>query len=172
MELSEAKEIFLNRGFVNGIFDGDKWRQSIVVISEWLEQEPCDCINREFIEIVVDYPPADLCTYPEYKGKPYFSIKYRENGKYIVGYGSYKIEMISQWIKEYFMPSVQPKPKADEPMQVDFEGDGYSDGELVYDYGKCPKCGWEFEYDDKDWEQPYCCHCGQRLKWFESEDKE
>ena len=28
-----------------------------------------------------------------------------------------------------------------EPMQVDLEGDGYADGELVYDYGKCPKCG-------------------------------
>lgn len=59
-----------------------------------------------------------------------------------------------------------------EPMQVELEADGYSDGKLVYDYGKCPKCGWDFEYGDKDWEEPYCCHCGQRLKWFGSEDKE
>lgn len=57
------------------------------------------------------------------------------------------------------------------PMQVELEGDGYSDGELVYDYGKCPICGWDFEYGDKDWEEPYCCHCGQRLKWFESEEE-
>ena len=57
-----------------------------------------------------------------------------------------------------------------EPMQVELEGDGYADGELVYDYGKCPKCGWEFEDGDKDWEEPYCCHCGQRLEWFESEE--
>jgi len=79
---------------------------------EILEQEPCeDSISREFIEIVVDYPPADLCIYPEYRGKPYFSIKYRENGKTHVGFGTYKIEMLSQWIKEYFMPSIQPKPK-------------------------------------------------------------
>lgn len=63
--------------------------------------------------------------------------------------------------------SVQPKP-----MQVDLEADGYSDGQLVYDYGKCPNCGWDFEYGDKDWEEPYCCHCGQRLHWFESEGKE
>ena len=55
------------------------------------------------------------------------------------------------------------------PMQVELEADGYSDGELVYDYGKCPKCGWEFEEGDKDWEQPYCCHCGQKLKWFDNE---
>lgn len=144
------------------------------------EQEPTakenlvvgDCISREFIEIVVDYPPADLCTYPEYKGKPYFSIKYRENGKTYVGFGTYKIEMLSQWIKEYFMPSIQPKSKTDEPMQVDLEGDGYADGKLIYDYGKCPKCGWDFEDGDKDWEEPYCCHCGQRLKWFESEKQE
>lgn len=58
------------------------------------------------------------------------------------------------------------------PMQVEIEADGYSDGKLVYDYGKCPKCGWEFEYGDKDWEEPYCCHCGQRLHWFESEEQE
>jgi hypothetical protein len=70
------------------------------------------------------------------------------------------------------MPSIQPKLKTDEPMQVELEGDGYSDGKLVYDYGKCPKCGWDFEYGDKDWEEPYCCHCGQRLKWFESEEQE
>lgn len=57
-----------------------------------------------------------------------------------------------------------------EPMQVDLEGDGYADGQLVYDYGKCPKCGWDFEYGDKDWEEPYCCHCGQKLHWFESEE--
>lgn len=52
-------------------------------------------------------------------------------------------------------------------MPVELEGDGYSDGELVYDYGKCPKCGWDFEDGDKDWGEPYCCHCGQRLRWFD-----
>ena len=87
-----------------------------------LEQQPCeDFISREFIEIVVNYPPADLCTYPEYRGKPYFSIKYRENGKYIVGYGSYKIEMISQWIKEYFMPSIQPKTDVLDKIRAEIE---------------------------------------------------
>lgn len=38
MTIEEAKEIFINRGFVNGLFDGDKWRQSVAVISKWLEQ--------------------------------------------------------------------------------------------------------------------------------------
>ena len=64
------------------------------------------------------------------------------------------------------LPSIQPKP-----MQVELEGDGYADnGQIYYDYGKCPKCGWEFEDGDKDWEEPYCCHCGQKLHWFESEE--
>lgn len=37
---AEAKEVFLNRGFIDGIYDGDKWREACIVISEWLEQEP------------------------------------------------------------------------------------------------------------------------------------
>jgi hypothetical protein len=71
--------------------------------------EPCEDNQREFIELVVEYINPDLCTYPEYRGKPYFSIKYRENGKEYIGFGTYKIEFLSQWIKEYFMPNIQPK---------------------------------------------------------------
>lgn len=58
-----------------------------------------------------------------------------------------------------------------EPMQVELEGDGYADGFLVYDYGKCPKCGWQYEEGDKDWKEPFCCHCGQKLKWFNNESE-
>lgn len=58
-----------------------------------------------------------------------------------------------------------------EPKQVELEGDGYAHGtdEIVYDFGRCPNCGWIFEEGDKDWEEPYCCHCGQKLKWFDNE---
>lgn len=85
------------------------------------EQEPCEDNQREFIELVVEYINPDLCIYPEYRGKPYFSIKYRENGKYIVGFGSYKIEMISQWIKEYFIPSIQPKTDVLDKIRTEIE---------------------------------------------------
>lgn len=63
---------------------------------------------------------------------------------------------------------------AEEPKQVELEGDGYAYGtdEIVYDFGKCPTCGWEFEDGDKDWKEPYCCHCGQKLKWFEEDEVE
>lgn len=207
MTIKEAKEIFLNRGFVNGLFDGDKWRQSIVVISKWLEQEPCedcrtcnkwsececgekghknstsigysigncknyepckDCTNKEFVEIVVSYPPADLCVYPEYKGKPYYSIKYRENGKeYYTGFGTYNIEILSQWIKEYFITGVQPKTGHWEWVQYDYNpklGDWHCSecrsvvvecvskeekgGIPLYKY--CPQCGVKMESENKE----------------------
>lgn len=60
MTKEEAKQIFLNRGFVEvdggNIFDGDKWRESCRVISEWLEQEPCeDAVSRAEVLNLVRY---------------------------------------------------------------------------------------------------------------------
>ena len=45
----------------------------------------------------------------------------------------------------------------------DYEGDGYSDGQLVYDTWICPCCGkrYEVDYDDYD----YCPNCGQHIDW-------
>lgn len=44
-----------------------------------------------------------------------------------------------------------------------YEGDGYWDGQLVYDTWVCPCCGrsYELDYDDCD----YCPNCGQNLDW-------
>ena len=44
----------------------------------------------------------------------------------------------------------------------DYEGDGYSDGKLVYDTWICPNCGEHYEiwYEDYD----YCPNCGQHIK--------
>lgn len=52
MTFEEAKKIFLNRGYIEvpggTYYDADKWRESVTVISEWLEQESCeDCISRK-----------------------------------------------------------------------------------------------------------------------------
>lgn len=58
--------------------------------------------EREFIEILTQYVPDDLCTYPEYREKPYYSIHYRENGEEFVGYGTYKIEVLSRYLQDYF----------------------------------------------------------------------
>ena len=51
------------------------------------------------------------------------------------------------------------------PKKPDYEGDGYADGQLVYDYAKCPICGHDFEYGINDWECEYCSDCGQKLDW-------
>lgn len=61
--------------------------------------------GRVLKEIVVEYPSYN--TYPEYEGKPYFSIKYTENGQEFIGYGTYKPEVLSEYLKEYFMSSAQ-----------------------------------------------------------------
>ena len=120
--------------------------EALSMAIEALSAEPCDCISRKHLEEkikVASEMSADGTTH------------------------DFKLGVSAVLLLIKAEPSVQPKP-----MQVDLEGDGYSDGQLVYDYGKCPKCGWDFEYGDKDWEEPYCCHCGQKLHWFESEDKE
>ena len=59
--------------------------------------------GKNFEEIVVEYPPAELCTYPEHRGKPYYSIKYEENGEHIIGFGTYKPEVLSSYLREYFI---------------------------------------------------------------------
>lgn len=84
---------------------------------------------REFEEIVVEYPPEDLFIYPEYKGKPYFSIKYKEGNDYFIGYGTYNPKVFSRYLRDYFMPSVTPQeprwvpvsekmPKDSEPVNI------------------------------------------------------
>lgn len=58
MTFDEAKTIFLNRGYIEvtggSYFDGNKWRDSVVVISKWLKEEPCtdvlDKIRNEILE--------------------------------------------------------------------------------------------------------------------------
>lgn len=50
----------------------------------------------------------------------------------------------------------------------DYEGDGYADGELIYDTWICPNCGEHYEvgYDRQD----YCPRCGQHIKHADWED--
>ena len=53
--------------------------------------------------------------------------------------------------------------------EPEYEADGYADGELVYDYAKCPICGHNFEYEINDWGCNYCSNCGQKLEWSDEE---
>ena len=55
------------------------------------------------------------------------------------------------------------------PTKPDFEGDGYADGQLVYDTWICPHCGeyYEVDYDDYD----YCPNCGQAIDWSDEQNE-
>ena len=53
------------------------------------------------------------------------------------------------------------------PKTPNYEGDGYWDGELVYDTWICPKCGKDYEVDYDDYK--YCPDCGQAIDWSEEE---
>lgn len=89
-----------------------------------LEQKPTiknDLGVREFEEIVVEYPPKDLCIYPEYKGKPYFSIKYKEGNDYIIGYGTYNPKVLSRYLTDYFMPPVTPQEPILDEIRAEIE---------------------------------------------------
>ena len=53
------------------------------------------------------------------------------------------------------------------PKRPDYEGDGYADGQLVYDTWICPCCGKHYEIDCDDYD--YCPNCGQKLEEFSEE---
>lgn len=57
---------------------------------------------RKFEKILARYVPEDLCTYPEYRGKPYYSIQYEENGEHYISFGTYNPDVLSGYLREYF----------------------------------------------------------------------
>ena len=108
-----------------------------------------DLAVREFEEIVVEYPPEDLCTYPEYKGKPYFSIKYKEGNEHFIGYGTYKPEVFSRYLRDYFMPSIRPKGH-----WIDHSDEGYVE---------CSNCGSATNCDGNIADLHFCFSCSAKM---------
>ena len=47
------------------------------------------------------------------------------------------------------------------PKEAIYEGDGYSEGEMVYDVWICPNCGVKYEVDYEDYD--FCSDCGQMI---------
>ena len=53
------------------------------------------------------------------------------------------------------------------PKELIAEGDGYADGEMVYDSFYCPSCDYHME----DYEvENYCPNCGQAIDWGGDEE--
>ena len=60
--------------------------------------------KRTFQKIIVEYPKeGTICCYPEYQGKPYFSILFKENGEEVEGFGTYNPDILSRYIRDYFI---------------------------------------------------------------------
>ena len=98
---------------------------------------------RVFQGIIVEYP--SISAYPEYDGKPYFSIKYTENGQEFIGYGTYKPEVLSEYLKKYFMPSAQPERTCINCGRTVNNGGWYADGRTrcpIEEHYALPKDGY------------------------------
>lgn len=105
--------------------------------------------GRIFQGVVVEYP--EYCTYPEYKGKPYFSIKYTENGQKFIGYGTYKPEVLSEFLKEYFMLPAQPESDKEQLSRLIRAGIIATDTKDVYSCGMRNGMRWcRSLLDDKE----------------------
>lgn len=104
--------------------------------------------KRTFLEIDVSYPP--ICTYPEYEGKPYYAIKYLEDGEIIVGFGTYKPDVLSEYLRKYFIQSadtertVKPKKGAYDLIRCD------CGMPVSSNYYYCPKCKAKLEWSDDE----------------------
>lgn len=134
MTREEAKQVFLDRGFVNGIFDGDKWRQSIVIISKWLEQEPCeDCISRQAVINGVDN----------------YIKKVQSTGA--------KDDFISfEELVVKALPPVTPKPKTGHWRAV-YQGDE------IINY-RCTECEFGNTFGRNTHRMNFCPNCGAKME--------
>ena len=74
MTRKEAKDVFLNHGFIEvegcsgRIFNGDKWREACMVISEWLKEEPI--LDKIFCIV----HPLSIMSTPELEHKAIMQI--------------------------------------------------------------------------------------------------
>ena len=74
----------------------------ILTVKKIVDDAPTIKPKRKFIQIITTYYPDDIICYDEYKGKPYFSIAYQENGEVRVGYGTYNPDVLSGYLRDYF----------------------------------------------------------------------
>ncbi|MBO7733314.1 MAG: hypothetical protein J6S67_12190 [Methanobrevibacter sp.] len=104
--LKKAEDVFRQNGAkleANGIHYALELVESDIEIPTIEPRKEIPKGEREFIEILAQNVPEDLCTYPEYKGKPYYSIHYKVNGEDFAGFGTYNPEVLSRYLRDYFM---------------------------------------------------------------------
>lgn len=58
-------------------------------------------MTRKFIKVIKEYI-ADDTNPNDFIGKPYYGIQYEEDGQILVGYGTYRIDVLERWLKKEF----------------------------------------------------------------------
>jgi len=116
---------------------------------------------RNFEEIIVTYYPDHMIPYPEYKGKPYFSIQYEENGEHHVGYGTFSPQVLSGYIKDYFngrasIVEALENQKTGHWIELGCVGNDN------YDF-KCSECNHS-DTHSKAVKVNYCWFCGAKME--------
>ena len=165
MTREEAKEVFLNRGFIDGIYNGDKWREACVVISNWLEQESTakndlavDCVNR--VELLKAMDTWDKFGDDPNKGliplmTPALQDRY-------VAYVKYD-DMVN-CVKS--MPLVTPQPRKghwENGKELGREYQGKTLVDITYEDWHCSNCHCVIEQSSKPkWN--YCPNCGADMR--------
>ena len=75
----------------------------------------------------------------------------------------YCTEWLYEWLKN---DNYEMVVNREFPMKLEYESDGCSEGEDIYDIAICPECGRRFEADYEE-HYEYCPSCGQKLDWEE-----
>ena len=70
-------------------------------------------------------------------------------------------EVLNEFSKIGTVEECREAVEKQKPKMPDYEGDGYADGEMVYDTWICPNCGKKYEVDYDDYK--HCPNCGQAI---------
>ena len=122
-------------------------------------------IKTPFAKVIVDGRGANS----------YFSILYFDptDKDFHIGYSSYYLNYVFNWLNEEFeivedgnstLTALRPvsREQVDKVWRGEWmgSGDGYADGELVYDTWECSHCGYVIdEEDDPDMLPQFCPKC-------------
>ena len=158
-----------------GIEYADEYEKAKLSLEGTTKDATPDTISRQFEEIVVRYLPDDLCNYPEYKGKPYFSIHYKENGKDHIGYGTYEPKVLSKYLRDYFISSAQLEERTEKRTETHAcdlirrkTGVWLAYTSVPgYMFCKCAACGADILVPYTGRNKPifnYCPNCGAKMK--------
>lgn len=99
------------------------------------------------------------------KGLPW---KDTYEGSVVTRNASEKIYGVLRKLYDYENTGIDPDraqelKERDTAKKPNYEGDGYADGDMVYDTWICPNCEAEYEVDYDNYN--FCPMCGQRIDW-------